>query len=243
MRHYSPTRPRPVVDLVATTASYYSDFYTRNKEDSPDFSRTSLLRRARRYTNDLGSQDYVLDLGAGRQILERMYVQAYGRPRFGIVTVDIADIGEKILLTARYPINIRHVRANGAQLPFPHNSFPLVLSNMALDFMPRNAISEMYRVTRPSGHALVNLHHPSLIPANLDELLEKSGTVGWNHRRNVGRIHPEVLAFWKYLRDNRILFENPYEIRTAFSEHGFIVQDVRETSKREDTWWEVDLLK
>ena len=229
-----------VTDPVEESHEFYSWFYTKNKDDSPDDSRILLQRRLGRYIAKFGEDDCMLDLGAGRQALEKGYIAPRGKvPPFKIVTLDIAELSRKQLLADRY--GVMHVKANGSQLPFYNDQFSLVVSNMALDFMPRDAISEAYRVLRPGHYAIVNLHHPSLIPANLDELLENEKIAG--RQRNKFRKSWEVLLFWKYLRDNSILFANSNEIRARFGEIGFEIKSVDETKTQTDTWWEVDLFK
>jgi hypothetical protein len=103
-------------------------------------------------------------MGAGKQILERELQQ---NPRFRkvadrvqIVTLDIALLGKHQLLADQ----VQHVVADGSQLPFAANTFDIVYSSMAIDFMPREAaFSEIRRVSTSDASFHFNFHHPDLI--------------------------------------------------------------------------------
>lgn len=221
-----------VVDPVEAINTFYSKFYLRDKEDSPDQSRLLLARKSKPIISGLGSRDYVLDLGAGRQIFEREYVRSYGQPAYQIVTVDIAEIRRRQLLTKIGDIS--HVRASGSHLPFNNESFSLVVSNMALDFMPENTIDELHRVMKPGSVGLVNLHHPDLIPEDLESRLSQSHLTERQRR---------VHEFWKYLRENNILYSDEFEILNKFFLHGFYVKGIDRVVEHEDTWWELEVIK
>lgn len=220
------------IDPIEAINSFYSKLYLRDKEDSPTQSRLSLARKSRSIISGLGSRDYVLDLGAGRQIFEREYEGYYPQPACKIVTVDIAQIRRRQLL-ARFG-DISHVRASGNQLPFNDGTFSLVVSNMALDFMPENTIDELHRVMRRGSVGLVNLHHPYLIPKDLDTKLK---------RGNLTERQKRVYEFWKYLRENNVLYSDEFEILNKFFLHGFDVKGIDRVVKRNDTWWEVEVIK
>lgn len=226
-------------ELGVTTRDFYSNQYENSKSDSPDRARASLLRRVHPIILGLNEDDVVLDLGAGRQILERQYLNSYCKsrhqpiPQAQIITLDIAELKKKQLL-ARNNKNIDHVRADGANLPFKDASFSLVISSMALDLMPPEAIGEVYRVLKPGCHALITLHHPALLPENLDQLLERSG-LEVNERT--------VLRVWNYLRKNGILSHEPGSITTRFADYGFNLENIVEASDSADKWWELDLIK
>lgn len=225
-------RSSEVVDPVCAINTFYSKFYLRDKEDSPDQSRVSLARKSKPIIVGLGAGDYVLDLGAGRQIFEREYERSYGQPACQIVTVDIAEIRKRQLL-AKFG-DISHLRASGPHLPFNNESFSLVVSNMALDFMPENTIDELYRVMKPGSVGLVNMHHPDLIPDDLDNKLSRSDLT----ERQRG-----IYEFWKYLRENNILYSDPFEIFDKFFSHGFIVKDIDKRNDSANSWWELELVK
>ena len=109
---------------------------------------------------------------------------------------------------------------------------------MALDYMPKEAIREIYRVTVPNGRVFLNLHHPSIIPPNLDMLLFPS-----MYDTNIPGRNRDVLEFWRILRDNGILYKNPDEIIAEFNRYGFRVERVGVGDDGTDKWWKVDLVK
>jgi len=213
---------------------FYSDYYTRNKSDSPDASRSSLLRRASACMSELAPKDFVLELGSGRQIVTREYLRDRNtQPSFTIVTLDIANLARKQLL-AKDSAGVTHIRADGGRLPFNATSFGLVISSMALDFMGVEAIPEVYRVLKPGGRAEINLHHPNLIPEDLDQLLA---------RRQIPKAERTVLEYWAYLREKGILTNDSHILRERFIQYGLYVEKLIESHDNHDTWWEVSLKK
>lgn len=218
----------------AVQIEFYSGLYKVHKSDSPDLSRALLIRRVAPYFSDLGNNDIVLELGSGRQIVTREYLRdRFAQPSFKIVTLDIADIARKKLL-AKDKNCVTHLRADGSQLPFQDGSFALVVSSMALDFMGEEAIPEVYRVLRPGGKAEINLHHPNLIPNDLDELLK---------RRKITKTEKVILEYWSFLKRNHILTSNSETLRARFENYGFEVENLAEAQDDKDTWWEVSLKK
>lgn len=215
-------------------AGFYSKFYGKHKSDSPDTSRASLLRRAHPYMSELTAGKFVLEVGSGRQIVTRQYLRdRFTRFTFTMVTLDIAELRRKQLL-AKDSANVTHVRADGTHLPFQTDSFSLVMSNMALDFMGEEAIAELFRVLKPQGRAEVNLHHPSLIPDNLDKLLTS---------RKASKTERAVLEHWDYLRTNHILTSEPDILLAKFTRHGFSITRLEEAKDSTDTWWELSIRK
>lgn len=229
----------------------------RNTNDSPLESRRSILQR---FINgsSLSRETVVLDLGAGRQILEADFEAAresFCIPKFALVTLDIADIVEKQLLTREYfpkSNNYHHVQADGASLPFTTSSIDVAISNMALDFMPEKARQELFRVLKNGAPLFLNLHHPSKIPPDyyLNEKIATLARQMWTKIEKGGKPttsqerRMEVLKHNKFLKDYRILFERDADIRKAFEESGFTVKRVNTNSDRiSNTWWEVDAVK
>ncbi len=210
-------------------SSFYTRYYPNEKEDSPNKSRVSLRRRLHTVADGLPENPTVLDLGAGRQIFEREYIRAYGRRGLRFISVDIAGISSRNLLSESF---VPHVRASGSQLPFRDGVFDVAVSSMALDFMPPGAILETKRVLKPGGKLLLNLHHPSLVQAKLEDL---SG------RKRLSQRSQDVLDFFKYLRDHKILQESVDQIHQVFGGHGFKVERAAEASDGLDKWWEVDM--
>lgn len=231
-------RPSPIVTAEQPSAPprldlFYGNLFQREKSDSPDLSRVSMARRMRNAFADLGTSDAVLSLGSGPQSVERQYLSAFGPMPLRMVTLDFAKIESARLLAKRK--NISHIRASGESLPFPDGSFSGVTSNMALDFMKDQAIEELARVTRRGGHLMINLHHPDMVK-DCDNQFKR------------GEITKDVYEQWKYLKDNKRLYENEEEIRQKFERFGF--QAVRVSLAIDDKipwhvdkWWEVDLIK
>ena len=105
--------------------------------------------------------------------------------------------------------------------------------------MEEAAYRESYRVLKPGGVALLNLHHPNLIPEDLDDRLKKP---------KLSQIKKEVFRFWQYLRDNRVLFESAEQIEKTFGAIGFQIETIRVDRDRidklwTDKWWSVKLRK
>lgn len=212
---------------------FYSNLYRGEaNSDSPEQTKTSLLERSASHILSLREDDVIIDIGSGPQIIPRQ-LKSYGHPKCRIVTVDMADIPKHKLLM-RDRSNVAHVRADGSKLPFQDESFSLAVSNMALDIMPREAIPELSRVLKPGAKAFLNLHHPFLIPENLDELL-LDPKIKKNQKR--------ALDFWQHLKKNGILFNNQAEIVNSFASAGFNIVRVEEANNSSDKWWEVDLVK
>ncbi len=223
----------PRSDLKPIFLDHYTTLYKGEKSDSPEFSRVSLIRRFRPQLLTLTSTDFVLDLGAGRQIFERQYLSTYGHPLCQIISLDMAYLKRFQLLAGRSQ-RITHIQADGAHLPFVDRAFSLVVSNMAFDFMPEEAIQEVHRVLKPGGRLLVNFHHPFLIPNNIGEKIKRGAK-----SKGIQTVH-EV---WGYMQEHNILFSNPTDITDKFKRFGFKVETAKEARAREDIWWEVDMQK
>lgn len=246
--------PHPSHDLDLESFVFYSLYYGfngvdrknrlwDNKEDSPDESRASLIKKVHPHISSLPEGSFVLDLGAGRQIFEKEYEDRYGRPKCNIVTVDIASIRKCRLLAQNYP----HLQASGRSLPFPNEIFDIVISNMAFDFMLPQALPELYQIVKPGGAAFLNLHHPSLVNYDIDREKHKlmRSLRGKKTIPVQKALQLAVYSHHKYLRDNRLLFETPDQIVEAFGTAGFEVKQVRIKSDTDNfnKWWEVDMVK
>ena len=249
--------PDPASDPEGESYAFYSSFYNldtknaknklwRNKEDSPDLSRTSLIKRVHPYINALPKDSYVLDLGAGRQILEKEWKDIYDiKPPCQVVTLDIASIPKASLLAKDY----EHVQATGGTLPFRDEQFNAVVSNMAFDFMPSQALAETYRIAKPGGLVFLNLHHPSLVNYDINRELSKlrrkirHKTAANSEISEQKKLKFAVYRYHEYLRDNNKLFKTADQIRSHFGEGGFNASRIDLNSDGNDTWWEVDLVK
>lgn len=169
--HYQPyideTTGQVTPMSPANFAADYTRYYAQETNDSPELSRQHLIDRLLTFAEKMletQPQISILDIGAGRQVLEN---ELQKEPRFKriqsrvkIVTLDIAKLSASQLLAK----DVLHVTADGSQLPFASGFFDIVYSSMAIDFMPRHrAFSEVRRVVKPHGKLVINFHHPDLI--------------------------------------------------------------------------------
>ena len=218
---------KPLLNPQKHLNNFYSRRYTSEKHDSPEESRTSMIRRIRNLILE-GKivPAEVLDIGSGPQSLEK---QLFGFLHNGgslkkmvqVVSIDLANILPRRLL-ARKIQNVQHVQGNAVKLPFADQSFGLVVSNHAIDFCPQEeAFREAYRVLNNGGKGIFYLHHPSMF--------------------EYPPLNEEVVIFWQYLKDNHILFSNEQDIRTFLKRVGFISAEISlKTDKlKTDKWWEV----
>lgn len=248
--------PHPGYDPDGESRVFYTAYYNligrngknkewENRDDSPDESRASLIRRTHPFIDSLPKGSRILDLGAGREIFEKEYDDTYGKPKCQIIAMDIARIPEERLLAHGYP----HIQASGRQMPFPDEQFDAVISNMAFDFMLPEALPELQRVAKPGASIFLNLHHPSLLKYDIDEELNKvtrkmryeTQSRKTNYKKL--RLKRAVFLHHKHLRDNNLLFETHDQIEIYFCEGGFDVTSVEIKSDPSDKWWEVDLVK
>ncbi len=224
----SPEPINPTMHL----GDFYRRLYSHEKHDSPDESRTSLVRRIRQLiqAGEITPRR-ILNIGSGPQALERQLLsKSQGgeplRKEAQFVSLDLADI-MPVKLLAQSIDNVRHIRANAVELPFKGGSFGLVVSNHAIDFAPQAAaFREAYRVLSEGGKAIFYLHHPSMIEQLPDD-----------KKKN----QKDVRIFWQYLRDNSILFANEKDIKSFLSEAGFVPLEIslKTDEARADKWWEV----
>lgn len=202
----------------------YTNLYrSSEKHDSPDFSRLNMTHTIAELFCNSTSPKRILDIGSGRQALEKQfYITYHNQPWFkylSITSLDFADIAGDKLLCDKIE-NVNHIRGNGLFLPFGDNTFDAVVSNLAIDLMPHKAFAEASRVLNPQGYAIFNFHHPSLL-----DIMPTDDSV--------------KLAYWKYLKENKILFENFDQIVQTLSEKGLRVEDVERDNDGTDRWWVV----
>ncbi len=226
----------------AYLADHYHRLYCKDKHDSPDKSRQAMAREMRdRLISQPLQPRRILELGSGPQALLKQLI-SFAKPQLKdvqYVTVDIAPIDLSRLLVLKplkengmfdpnHPFagNVLHMQANGAYIPFASNSMGMLVSNMALDFMPPQTLAECARVLHPSGSVLLNLHHPSM-------KVESSMMAA----------RPSVQAFWEHLKENHVLFENTDQIADRLSQVGLTPQVIEEQSDQRDVWWHVSATK
>lgn len=219
-------------------ADTYSNYYYRYTHHGPQESRDKLDRRAKESFIAMQPGEWALDLGAGRQLQARQLVKKWGKQSWGkIVTVDIANLASHQLL-AEGSKRITHMRANGATLPFPDNTFSIAFSHMGLELMPEETIAELARVLKPEGRAFINVLDPSIV-------VEKKGEEPKKRRRRRTREDNDK-KYWEYYgREGNIFLRSLPEIQTILEGYGFKVETMREVESRytPSSWVEIDLIK
>lgn len=208
--------------------NYYSTLYRGAiKHDSPDLTRIHTIRRIVGIIRDCGcNPPNILDIGSGPQSLVKEFYIAYGKRKeymdHSFFTMDVADIPREKLLMNKYgPSN--HTRGGALNLPYLNGSFGIVVSNMAIDFLPDEAYREVYRVLNPGGYAIFSFHHPYLLTSDLDK-------------------NDEIKAeFYNYLREANKLFSCKGDIQVKLKSFGLSALEITEQADRHlsDKWWEV----
>src|SRR5258708_1113436 len=209
---------------------HYTGLYKTETSDSPDKSRTSLIRWIQEEATKGLSKDVILNIGSGPQPLEAQMLRSEHKDnslfkKIKIFTLDIANIRSSNLLVQRRNrlktrTDILHVQGSAFELPYRDNSIGMVVSNHAIDFLPDEVFKEAYRVLAPNGLALFNFHHPSMIPEDLEKF----------------NLHENVREFWKFLKDNNRLFDSEGRIKKTMEGYGFQVNSINLNDDLIDKW-------
>lgn len=107
--------------------------------------------------------DRVLDVACGTGVVARLAAQQVG----GDGSVAGLDVNPGMLAVARSAtppeLSIDWHEAGAEHMPFPDDSFDLVLCQMGLQFMPEKeaALREMRRVLAPGGRLLISVPGPT----------------------------------------------------------------------------------
>jgi SAM-dependent methyltransferase len=216
----------------------YTKAYTHDRfsHDSPDQTRKDMCRDIIKFIEASPSSITIANIGSGPQSLEnqllsyRSYktiIKKFEETQF--YTLDISTIMRK-------EHNVQHIQADALYLPFKSNYMDLVVSNMAIDFIPRinrnRPYEEVYRILKPHGCAFFTFHHPRLYKNTLSD-----GIV-------TGVTDETTKKHWQWLYDTKILFHNPEDIRTCLEQEvGFTILDLQKKSDKKDTWWSVKVQK
>lgn len=232
---------------------FYDLLYQNDFEDSPEQSRVSIATRTYQALQLLPKDALALDVGSGIQVTQNLYKKMFGMPAQRLITMDFAE-GEgenpeasfkKRLLAPEF----EHVIANGKYMPFSDEAFSLLVSNMALDFMPVETLSEIHRILKPDAKVILNMHHPNLIPEDLNKQISKFERK-MEHRRGSKRplrraqiMRRAVLNQMKALRDEGILYDSAEKITGTFEPLGFSIDRLEEVSDGKEIWWEVEMTK
>ncbi len=200
---------QPPIDLKG----FYSDQYrSGERDDSPFESRQGMISSMVGWMLNHPEGGRLLDIGSGPQALEgdlriRMLGNSNLRGRisqYPITTFDLSSIPQNRLLHhKKKPLQISHFQADATSIPIDNESISLAVSNLAIDFAGRTVYSEVSRILRTDGDFIFHFHHPFL----------------W-HDIDLDSSIGEVQKFWKFLRDNNILFSSQEEIERTLSSQG-----------------------
>ncbi|HEV2915222.1 MAG TPA: class I SAM-dependent methyltransferase [Pyrinomonadaceae bacterium] len=103
----------------------------------------------------------VLDVGCGGGQELLPFVTSGNAFGVGIdIAPEVGRLGRKLFAGRAPEARVCFVRAAGESLPFPDNSFDVVICRVALPYMDNaRALGEMARVLRPGGAFLLKIHH------------------------------------------------------------------------------------
>lgn len=165
---------------------------------------------------DLQPGERVLDVACGTGIVARLAFQKVGDT--GSVTG--LDINPGMLAVARSvakDLPIEWHEASAEDMPFPNNSFDVVICQLGIQFMEDRsaALQEMYRVLVPGGRMLMNVPGPAGEPfAIFAEAMGKN-------------ISPDAEEFANHV----FVLNDTEEIRQLINEAGFNNIDVQAKKK------------
>jgi ubiquinone/menaquinone biosynthesis C-methylase UbiE len=127
----------------------------------------SLERYLRETSLPLPAGARILDAGCGTGLLTLALLRVLRRP----ADITAVDLSGRSLQTARRAVRklaatLRHrvayVQADALALPFPGDSFDLVVTSGVLEYLPlREGLSELARVLAPGGHLIFLPVRPS----------------------------------------------------------------------------------
>lgn len=232
-------------------AAHYEHMYKTDSEDSPERSRLEVARFIRERLRTIAPtpehRANIANIGSGPQLLEKVMFASLGKTgtagkdretlanAVNYITLDIAPIDPQKLRMSRP--NFLHVRAQAEMLPLKDDSFDIIVSNLAIDFAPRKALSHVAQALRkkspehPEGGTFyINLHHPSMMQTIAAETADpfvaqfiKGGLTAQDN--------PETVKF----------YDSAEEIRAVFRAHGLSVASVEEVydAQTRDAWWRV----
>ncbi|MBI2405670.1 class I SAM-dependent methyltransferase [Candidatus Microgenomates bacterium] len=221
------------INRVGRVLEFYVPHYRKNFHNTPYKSRTSIIRKAYPYIQSLPQGGWVLDVGAGRQLVERDLMRKYGDINCRMVTLDLPISPAEDLLV-KDSNTVDHIFADGLYLPFRDETFSFLICNMAFECMSEEVIGEMRRVLKPQSHALVNFWDKDNLPENLDELVQDKKIRGRSRR---------LVNFRKFLRDNNMLVSSSDEVVNLFTSYGFVVKTLQQAHDNYNVWWEVDVAR
>jgi ubiquinone/menaquinone biosynthesis C-methylase UbiE len=150
-------------------------WYARNTaRDMPDF-----VALAQRMTAALPAGSGILEVAPGPGYLA---VEIARRGAYQVVGLDIShtfvEIAARNAREANVQIDFR--QGNAAAMPFPENTFDLILCRAAFKnfSQPVTALNEMHRVLKPGGQALIVDLRKDATMDNINAYIEQSD-LGW----------------------------------------------------------------
>jgi ubiquinone/menaquinone biosynthesis C-methylase UbiE len=133
----------------------------------------SLEKYLRKHLPPLSDGARVLDAGCGTGLLTLSLLKAVRRP----VRITAVDLSASSIVTAKKAVaekfgdagQIEFTQANVLALPFADDSFEMIVTSGALEYVPlKDGLSELARVLAPGGYML----HLPVRPSPVSKLLE-----------------------------------------------------------------------
>ena len=211
--------------------AHYEQDYKIGLEDSPDETRRDMNRAIMEaLREDRVHPPRILNVGSGPQLLERVLLMSYGSgqdpqllKRTFFATTDLAAIRSQRLKAQKHD-NVSHVRGDAETLPFAAESFGMLISNMAIDMMPRTAFGEAARSLVNGGLFVFTFHHPDMMRGIAAETTD-----------------PKVHEFVTRGLESGMYFETADDIRTTLAENHLLAEEIsarRDSSKYSNSkWW------
>ena len=167
--------PRLLIDSAADTTitannAVYDDLGADYDTTLPGHVVRHYLRKRLRFLARLQPLDDIADTDTGRMVLDvgcgtGVLANALARSGGGRQTVAGVDVAVGVLAVMRDRGGVVPIAASGAALPFADDTFDLVVSVAAFHHISdadkvAATLSEMWRVTRPGGVAVIWDHNP-----------------------------------------------------------------------------------
>ena len=204
--------------------------------DSPYEAQKQMARAIVDILRASESPKKILHIGAGTGQMEKEMLASYSQNSDRellkaslFCTLDIATINVRKLASYRRT-QVHHVQADGSLLPFPDESFDIVVSNMALDFMPKEAVDELARVAKGGSNFILTLHHPIMMQQILKDISNLKT-----------KLSNKQKVFLEDFFDNK-MFRSKKDIAFTLLKRGLICKQIshRKTERalqQNDHWW------
>ncbi len=165
--------------------------------------RKSVARYLRSLEIKINSDSTVLDAGSGTGIVTLGFYSAGFRPK----KTYTLDLSHNSLKVAREQFgkdksadskNIISVQGNVLSLPFPDESFDLILTCGVLEYIPLNdGMKELARVLKPGGKLVLLPVKPSLVGSVL-KILYKFKIHSVENVRNISQKYFKIVGDYKF---------------------------------------------